>query len=61
MYDLCQDPNMLTLISMTGLVLTLLDYIVPRIMASLFPEASWTAEKEKRFDQICNEMVRPFH
>lgn len=49
---------MLTLVSLVGLVATILDYSIPRVQAKLFPETAWTAEKEKRLEQICQELVR---
>jgi hypothetical protein len=52
-----QDPNMLTLLSMVGLVATLLDYAVPRIQAKLFPETSWSPEKERKLETICQDLV----
>ena len=48
---------MLTLMSVCGLVMTLLDYIIPKVVASVFSEDSWTSEKEKKLEQICQEMV----
>ena len=52
-----QEPSMLTLMSVCGLVMTLLDYIIPKVVASVFSEDSWTSEKEKKLEQICQEMV----
>jgi len=52
-----QDPSVLTLFGMIGLVMTLLDYAVPLVQAKLFAENSWTADKEQRLDQICQELV----
>jgi len=51
------DPSMLTLMSVCGLVMTLLDYIIPKVVASVFSEDSWTSEKEKKLEQICQEMM----
>jgi len=51
---------MLTLLSMIGLLVTLLDYAVPRIQAKLFPENSWSPEKERKLENICQELVNSF-
>ena len=51
---------MLTLLSMIGLLVTLLDYAVPRIQAKLFPENSWSPEKERKLENICQELVTSF-
>ena len=59
-YNCIQDPNMLTLLSMIGLLVTLLDYAVPRIQAKLFPENSWSPEKERKLENICQELVNSF-
>jgi len=52
-----QDPSMLTLLSILGLVVTLLDYVVPKLQAKLFPESCWSAEQEKKLDRICKDLM----
>ena len=50
---------MLTLLSMIGLVVSLLDYAV-HMQAKMFSESSWGPEKEKKLDTICQELVYKF-
>jgi len=52
-----QDPSMLTLISILGLILTLLDYIIPILQTKFFPENGWTPEQEEKLDRICHDLV----
>jgi len=51
------DPSTLTLISLIGELVVILDYAVPRLQAKIFPDSAWTMEKEKRLDQICQELL----
>eukprot|EP00088_Acartia_fossae_P017284 TRINITY_DN19790_c0_g1_i1.p1 TRINITY_DN19790_c0_g1~~TRINITY_DN19790_c0_g1_i1.p1 ORF type:complete len:193 (+),score=44.64 TRINITY_DN19790_c0_g1_i1:50-628(+) len=53
-----QDPTMVTLLALLGLVVTILDFAIPRLQDKFFPGPdSWTAEKEKRLELICQEVV----
>jgi len=52
-----KDPSMLTLMSVVGLLITVLDFAIPRLQAKLFPESAWSAEKERKLDQICQELM----
>lgn len=52
-----QDPSLLTFLSVLGLIITILDYALPRLQAKLFPESAWSPDKERKLDQICQELV----
>lgn len=47
------EPALLTLISLTLLVLTLVDYFVPTIISIWCTADSWTGQKEKKLNEIC--------
>jgi RsiW-degrading membrane proteinase PrsW (M82 family) len=51
------DPSTLTLLSLIGLLVTVLDYGVPRLQAKFFPDSAWNKDNEKKLDQICQELV----
>jgi len=51
------SPSILTLLSIIGLVLTLLDYLGPLLMDKIFSSAQWTGEKEKKLDAVCKSVV----
>lgn len=78
------DPTLLSLFAMTGLFITLADFIGPKIIAQvgqalrlafstvpfstdccllflsryqIFKPESWTGDKEKRFEQVCSDLV----
>lgn len=50
------EPAVLTIISVSLLVLALIDYIVPPVTSVLCPVYSWTGQKEKKFNEICQNL-----
>ncbi|XP_017891469.1 ADP-ribosylation factor-like protein 6-interacting protein 1 [Ceratina calcarata] len=50
------EPTVLTIISVSLLVLALIDYIVPPITSFLSPANNWTGQKEKELDEICQNL-----
>lgn len=51
------DPSILTTLATIGLLVTVGDYLVPTIAASIFRQDNWTGAKEKKFDEICRNIV----
>lgn len=51
------DPSLLTTVSCICLFITVLDYVVPTITASICNPANWTAAKEKQLEDICKAIV----
>lgn len=51
------DPTLLTFIALMGLVLTLVDYVGPKIINQVYGNNTWTGAKEQKFDQVCGEIV----
>ena len=51
------DLTTLTLLSVVGLLLTLLDYLTPLVAAKVFPADSWSREKEKKLESLCRALV----
>lgn len=51
------DPTLLTFFAFMGLVVTLTDYLGPRIISQVFGPDSWNGTKEKKFDTVCDEIV----
>ncbi|KAK9890937.1 hypothetical protein WA026_012277 [Henosepilachna vigintioctopunctata] len=51
------ETNILTIISVFGLIVTLCDYLVPAVLNSFVKSDKWTPEKENLFDGICGEIV----
>lgn len=50
------EPALLTLISLTLLVLVLADYFVPTMISIWCTADSWTGQKEKKLNEICNNL-----
>merc|ERR1712098_691993 len=51
------SPSILTLLSIIGLVATLLDYLGPMLIDKIFCSTQWTGEKEKKLDNVCKSVV----
>jgi len=51
------DPTLLTFIAFLGLAATLVDYLGPRIINQVFGSDSWNGAKDKKYDQVCGEIV----
>lgn len=50
------EPALLTLISLSLLVLALVDYFVPTIISIFCTADSWTGQKEKKLNEICHNL-----
>ncbi|XP_017787755.1 PREDICTED: ADP-ribosylation factor-like protein 6-interacting protein 1 [Habropoda laboriosa] len=50
------EAAVLTIISISLLVLALVDYIVPPLTSFLCPVDSWTGQKEKKLNEICQNL-----
>ena len=46
------DPSMITLVSLLGLLVTLLDYTVPKVVDKVFPRSGWTEAKERKLERV---------
>lgn len=55
------DASFLTLLSFIGLTVTLADYLVPTVSASLFKSEEWTKDKEEQLEEICRIAVALKH
>jgi len=51
------DPTLLTFFAFMGLIVTLTDYLGPRIINQMFGSDSWNGTKEKKFEDVCEEIV----
>lgn len=54
------SPSMLTLLSTMGLLITMVDYLGPKLMDKLFSPAQWTGEKERKLDSVCKSVVSTY-
>lgn len=54
------EPSLLSTVSVTLLLVTLLDYLVPTLSASLCDPSHWTAAKEKSYEQICATLAHTY-
>jgi hypothetical protein len=50
------DPTFLTFVAFNGFLLTLGDYLGPRIIPQVFGVNSWNGAKEKHFDLVCKKI-----
>jgi len=51
------DPTLLTFFAFMGLLVTLTDYLGPKIITQVCGSESWNGTKEKQFDKVCDEIV----
>ncbi|CAG9864832.1 unnamed protein product [Phyllotreta striolata] len=51
------DPTVLTVFSTIGLLITIGDYILPTLIASLYKSDNWTADKQSEYEEICTNIV----
>lgn len=51
------EPSLLTTISVLGLIVTLADYLMPSVLASLCNGNNWSHGKEKQVDDICRTVI----
>lgn len=51
------DPTVLTIISSIGLLLTIGDYVLPTVVASIFKNDNWNAHKQNEYEEICTNIV----
>lgn len=51
------DPPFLTLCASIGVILTLMDFLVPTLVANIYTSSSWTKNKEKLYEEICKSIV----
>jgi len=51
------DPSLVTLLAIIGLILTLADYLGPKILNKLLSPDKWTNEKERRLENVCRSLV----
>jgi len=50
------DPTLLTFIAFAGLLITLIDYLGPKITSQVFGN-NWNLSKEQKYDQVCSDIV----
>ncbi|XP_054271363.1 ADP-ribosylation factor-like protein 6-interacting protein 1 [Macrosteles quadrilineatus] len=54
------EPSLLSAVSCAGLLITLLDYLVPTLSATMYNPALWTGAQEKQFENICRTLVQTY-
>nr|CAH0110146.1 unnamed protein product [Daphnia galeata] len=52
------DPPIITSISLFFMILSLIDYSIPRICTYVSQPQQWTAANEKKFEIICESLVK---
>lgn len=50
------DPTFLTFVAVNGFLITLADYVGPRVIPQVFGVNSWNGAKEKQFDSVCKKI-----
>ncbi|XP_068228349.1 ADP-ribosylation factor-like protein 6-interacting protein 1 [Palaemon carinicauda] len=51
------EPSVLTLISVTGIIITVCDYLVPQVVPWIVGAHHWTGAHERRYEQIITSMA----
>ncbi|KAK9743700.1 hypothetical protein QE152_g8361 [Popillia japonica] len=55
------DPSLLTAVSIIGLTVTISDYVVPLLTASMMKGDMWSEKKEKQLDEICTILLKYYN
>ncbi|KAK2156777.1 hypothetical protein LSH36_205g03053 [Paralvinella palmiformis] len=51
------EPSVLTSFSLLGVILCLVDFVVPTLSSYLFSSAEWTIVQERQFESICIRLL----
>jgi len=51
------EPSVLTCFSLTGLILCLIDFVVPTLTQYFFSGAQWTEVEERQYERICRRLL----
>lgn len=52
------EPSVLTTLSILGIIVCVVDYLVPTLSVNFFNPDKWTGIKERKFEDICRGMVK---
>ncbi|XP_013393628.1 ADP-ribosylation factor-like protein 6-interacting protein 1 isoform X1 [Lingula anatina] len=55
------EPSVLTTISLLGLTICLIDFLVPTVASSVFTSEHWTVLQEQQYEQICLRILNAKH
>lgn len=55
------DPSLLTAVSIIGLTITISDYVVPLLTASMIKGDTWSEKKEKQLDDVCAIILKYYN
>jgi len=55
------DPSFVTFVAFLGFVATLTDYLGPKALPYLFNTNNWTEDNEKKYNAVCDHIVRIFN
>lgn len=50
------DLSVLTMVSLAGLTVVVLDYVYPIVSKFVFSADQWTGVQEKRYEEVCQEL-----
>ncbi|XP_067673692.1 ADP-ribosylation factor-like protein 6-interacting protein 1 [Haliotis asinina] len=51
------EPSVLTTFSLFGLIISLIDFLVPIVGPTLFASGSWTVVQQQQYEQICLRLM----
>jgi len=51
------EPSVLTTFSLIGVILCLVDFVVPTLSSYLFSSSEWTVVQERQFETICVRLL----
>ncbi|XP_057669149.1 ADP-ribosylation factor-like protein 6-interacting protein 1 isoform X2 [Diorhabda carinulata] len=51
------ESNLLTVISLLGLIITIGDYTLPTLISTLYKEETWNTRKQNRFEELCTNII----
>lgn len=51
------EPSTLTVISVIGLIITIGDYILPKIVSTVYKNEDWDREKQQQYEEICTNLI----
>ncbi|XP_072381475.1 ADP-ribosylation factor-like protein 6-interacting protein 1 [Diabrotica undecimpunctata] len=51
------EPNLLTIISVIGLMITVGDYVLPSVVSTMYKQETWNTYKQKEYEEICTNII----
>ncbi|KAK2180510.1 hypothetical protein NP493_440g04038 [Ridgeia piscesae] len=55
------EPSVLTTFSLIGIVVSMVDFVVPLVSSYILGSKEWTVVEERQFENICNRLLNAYN